>query len=77
MTDVPTDAEIETWNKAADEIFDELLEHLEERSMDPLGVSYPLWVTLSRFLAEGGWTAEQLASDVTYHANSQQSEGNA
>lgn len=70
------DAAIEASNEKAAEIFDDLLDQINEEE-DPVGVAYALWISLGRLLAEDGWTAEQLATDATWHANHQQAAGQA
>jgi hypothetical protein len=74
--DGPTDEEIEAAADRSIEMFDDLIERLDDEA-DPLGVAYGLWVHLGRYLAEGGWTVEEMAKDTTYHANDQLAGGRA
>lgn len=75
--DVPTDAEIAESAARGDDLFEELMDQLDREENNPVGVAYNLWVNLTRYLAEYGWTEEQLIKDLAHHVASQTSEGSA
>ena len=73
--DIISDEESEAANKQADALFDEILDRLDDGDEDPVAVAYGLWCSLTRYLAEGGWTSEDLARDAAHHAADQMAEG--
>jgi hypothetical protein len=79
-TDALTDEIIAQSNTTADGIFDRLMEEvqdLDEDEGDEGAIYYSLWVSLTQLLAGGGWTIEELSSDVAHHVNAVTSEGSA
>lgn len=61
----------------ASEIFDHFLERCDATDCDPSGAGFDLWVQLARFLAEAGWTPEELIREAGWHAAHQTSDGRA
>lgn len=72
-----SDDEIEAANTRSDEIYDELVERIEECDEDVGAIIYSLWVKLTHDLVIYGWTPEQLGNDAMVHAAMQDSEGTA
>lgn len=74
-----TDEVIKASNDRGEEIFaslvDELCEEAEEDGTDPVSVIYALWVSFIYVLREAGWTPEDLAKDLSHHANNSDVEG--
>ena len=72
MNKKPTDEEIESYLDKAEEITDKLM----ERDGDEFfSYAYPLWIYLTRVLADMGWLPEQLGKDAERHATDQTSKG--
>lgn len=68
------EAEFDRQNEIAQCQIDELLDELPD-DVDAFGVMYALWVALTYHLADAGWTAEELARDVQWHATRATTEG--
>jgi hypothetical protein len=58
------------------DIFDDLLNDLDAED-DPIGVAYSLWVSLGRYLVNGGWSMEELVMETIHHASDQLAKGRA
>lgn len=67
----PSDAEIEAGNIRADELFQQLLDE------EPDTAFYGLWVWLTHYLVETGWTLDELQRDLAHHAHHHNSAGSA
>ncbi len=73
-----TDEVIAQSNVTAEAVLDRLIEDVEgldDDEGDPGVIFYSLWVSLTRVLAQVGWTSGQLCSDVEHHVNLATSEG--
>jgi hypothetical protein len=77
QNEIITDEEIKESSERGDELFSELIEQIEQGDEDPAGVAYSLWINLSRYLAEMGWTGPELARDAQHHVADQTSDGTA
>ena len=75
---IPSDAEIDRQHDIADRLMTSVDDKLTAfPDVDPIGVYYAMWVSLTRVLAESGWTADGLASDLHHHVAHQTSAGSA
>jgi hypothetical protein len=73
-----TDEEIRAAGEHGDDLFCTLMDHLdEEDELDPAAVAYTLWIHLTTYLNDSGWTPEQLAQDVQAHLTKLGCQGNA
>jgi hypothetical protein len=75
---VPSDAEIDRQHDIADRLMAIVARKLTASpDVDPIGVYYAMWVSLTRILAESGWAADELVRDLHHHVAHQTSEGSA
>ena len=48
----------------------------EDKTKEPGAIAFAIWVHLTYFLAECGWTTDELVKDVTWHSeNAMRNEG--
>lgn len=73
MTDIAPDEQERFDREAeiADDTFYALMDDMdnvaEREDVDPVGMVYALWVTITHFLFECGWDSADLARDVAAH----------
>lgn len=65
-----------TADRAFSFFHDVVLEEIEGDE-DPEGFVYGMFICIIRFLAEGGWTSEELTKDIVHHVAHQTSDGQA
>jgi hypothetical protein len=73
-TDTPTDQQIQETIDRGFVVHEKLWKILANED-DPGGVLHALWITLTRDLAQYGWTAEELSEEAAWHAAHETSEG--
>jgi hypothetical protein len=76
MSDQNPDPAYEDATATAAELFEEFADTMAAQG-HIVEVAYRLWIELTRYLAEVGWTAEELAFDVMRYATDQSPEGSA
>ena len=57
-------------NERADEIYEKLIDTLahEDKTKEPGAIAFAIWVHLTYFLVDCGWTTDELVKDVTWHS---------
>lgn len=75
--DILTEAQLESAGNLADSILDDIDAEIFASDEDPDAVYFALFVTLSRILAENGWSPEELSEAARTHAEIQTTEGSA
>jgi hypothetical protein len=70
-----TNEEIDAANHAADLLWPSFIDQIADSGEDFSAVLYALWVCMTHALADDGWTAEQLTSDLQHHVALATSEG--
>lgn len=61
--------------KRSDKLIDDLFKRIGMMDDDPLTTCYGVFVSMIHYLAEAGWTAEELMKDVKDHVEIHLSDG--
>lgn len=75
MTGNPDRLELGHIRALADEIMEKVVAMVDASGEEPSGVYFLMWTELTRALAMGGWTADELAKDARWHALDQKKQG--
>jgi hypothetical protein len=70
-----TDQEISAASERGREMFAKLLDDIRDEGHDPDVIAFAIWVDLTRYLAEAGWTFTELERDLKHHVKDQIGEG--
>jgi hypothetical protein len=76
MSDPNPDPIYEHAAATAAELFEEFADMMAAQGQR-VEVVYRVWIEFTRYLAEVGWTAEELAFDAMRHASDQTAKGSA
>ncbi len=70
-----SDAEFEDADTLAATLTNEAMKKIEAHGADNMMAVYSMWVEITRILAVGGFTADELTRDLQWHVAYQTSEG--